>query len=89
MVEPQGGLQLLDTRALGKPSAFSGQEQDWLRWCFALASYARLLSTILQLVMLLRLQLSLDVFPRTVLWQLTFLGCTLQSWSCRQHPDER
>ena len=33
-------LQLLDTRALGKPSAPSGQEQDLSRWCFAFASFA-------------------------------------------------
>ena len=51
MVEPQASLQLLDARAMGKPSAFIGQEQDWSRWCYAFESDAGLLRTNLWLVM--------------------------------------
>ena len=41
-------LHLVDTRSLGKPQAFSGQEQDWARWCFAFEAYAGLLHRDLQ-----------------------------------------
>ena len=51
MVDPQGRLELLDTRAWGKRAAFSGQEQDWPRWCLAFGSFAGLLSQNLQTLM--------------------------------------
>ena len=34
--------RLLDTMSLTKPQAFSGNDQDWARWCFAFSAYASL-----------------------------------------------
>ena len=36
------GHQLLGTKSLWKPAAFSGREENWARWCFAFESFTSL-----------------------------------------------
>ena len=51
MLSMTEGLQVLDTKTLGKPATFRGQEEDWAKWCFAFESFSSLLGRNLQQAM--------------------------------------
>jgi len=60
----QGGLfsAVLDTRQIGKPKQFSGEERDWRDWKFQVLNFVALVSFSL-LTFLEAARISLDPFP--------------------------